>query len=271
MPAFYDSALRPPAAIEELIEVIRYRELVVQLIGRSVKTRYKRSILGVTWTMLNPLLSMVVLTLVFSAIFRFEASNYALFVLAGLLGWNFFSQVTTAAMGDLIWSGGLITNIYVPKSVFIFAAVGTGLVNLLLGLIPFALISIMVGGSPDPQVWLLFPALLSLALITLGVALAASSLAVHFPDLVPMYEVMLIAWMYLTPVIYPLNSMPANVAAILRWNPMVYPLTLWRAAIYGGMQVGSPYMVIALLLGLVAVVLGWLIFSLRSRQLAYHV
>lgn len=267
----YDSAIRPPAAVEELIEVFRYRELVLQLIGRSVKTRYKRSVLGVGWTMLSPLLSMVVLTLVFSKIFRFEASNYALFVLAGLLGWNFFSQVTTASMGDLIWSGGLITSIYVPKAVFAIAAAGTGVVNLTLGLVPYLIISFLVGGPPGPHVILFVPALLSLTMITLGVALAVSSWGAYFPDLVPMYEVLLLAWMYLTPVIYPLSSMPDNVAAVLKWNPMVYPLSLWRAAVYGDSSYGPSLVVTSLLIGVVAVIAGWLVFSRRSRELAYHV
>jgi len=114
----YDTSARPSAFIEEMQSLYRYRELIVQLISRSVKTRYKRSFLGVAWTMINPLLTMSVLTLVFSGLFGFPARSYALYVLSGLLLWNFFAQTTTAAMGDLIWSGGLIGRVYLPKSIF---------------------------------------------------------------------------------------------------------------------------------------------------------
>ncbi|MEJ2563803.1 MAG: hypothetical protein P8Z42_14115, partial [Anaerolineales bacterium] len=140
----YDSAARAKPFYEELQALVRYRDLIGQLIARSVKVRYKRSFLGVAWTMVNPLLTMAVLTLVFANIFRFPGQDYALHVLSGLLIWNFFAQSTTAAMNDLVWSGGLLGRIFVPKAVFAVSALGTGLINLVLALGAYAIIALVL-------------------------------------------------------------------------------------------------------------------------------
>src|SRR5436190_9088144 len=104
----YDSARQSLPSITEFKELWRYRDLLTQLIARNIKTRYKRSVLGILWTMLNPLLMMLVLTFVFSEVFRFKIEHYAAYALAGLLLWNFFAQTTTGAMSELIWGGGFL-------------------------------------------------------------------------------------------------------------------------------------------------------------------
>src|SRR5919204_3951392 len=126
----YDSSRLPAAFLRELYELIRYRDLVVQLVSRDIRTRYKRSVLGIGWTLLNPLLMMAVLTLVFSEIFRANISHYAVYLLSAQLVWNFFAQSTTQAMGHLTWGGVLLTKIYLPRTVFAVSQIGTGLVNL---------------------------------------------------------------------------------------------------------------------------------------------
>src|SRR5512140_3590826 len=122
----YDSAELIPHALQELKEAFSYRYLLFQLVRRDLLTRYKRSLLGVAWTMLNPLGMMLVLTLAFSSILRFNVPGYATFVLSGLIAWTFFSQTTTAAMVNLVWGGGLLKRIYLPRSAFALAAMGTG-------------------------------------------------------------------------------------------------------------------------------------------------
>src|SRR4030095_8980236 len=126
----------------ELKELLRYRDLLTQLIPRNIKTRYKRSLFGLLWTMLNPLLIMVVLTFAFSTVFRFALEHYAAYVLAGMLLWNFFAQTTTGAMSELIWGSGFLHRIYVPRGIFALTALGTGLVNLLLSLVPLLVVMI---------------------------------------------------------------------------------------------------------------------------------
>ena len=264
----YDTSARPSAFMEEIQSLYRYRELIVQLISRSVKTRYKRSFLGVAWTMINPLLTMSVLTLVFSGLFGFPARSYALYVLSGLLLWNFFAQTTTAAMGDLIWSGGLIGRVYLPKSIFAVAAVGTGLVNLGLALIPYAVIALALGGRFSPVVLLLPAPVLIFSLFALGIALMLSSLAVRFADVMPMYEILLTAWMYLTPVIYPMDLLPEGASRILRFNPILYPLASFRSLLLDGVLPEISQIAIAAGLSFLTLILGWAVFTRRSREYA---
>src|SRR5438093_12357629 len=111
----YDSARRPLPFWEELCEAWRYRDMVVQLVARDMKVRYKRSVLGIAWTMLNPLMMMVVLTLVFSHLFRVTLPHYPIYVLSAMVLWNFFAQSTTVAMSQLVWGGALLPRIYMPR------------------------------------------------------------------------------------------------------------------------------------------------------------
>src|SRR5436309_5359047 len=108
----YDSAQRRVPIIAEMRELFRYRDLLIQMIARNIKTRYKRSALGILWTLLNPLFMMLVLTFVFANVFRFQAKNYAAYALAGLALWNFFAQTTSGAMSELVWGGNLMNRIY---------------------------------------------------------------------------------------------------------------------------------------------------------------
>lgn len=135
----YDSARRPPPAVEELQALWRYRDLVVQLVRRDLVARYKRSVLGIAWTMLNPLGMMLVLTLVFSHLFR-TVPAYPAYVLIGLMAWNFFAQSTVMAMRQLVWGGTLLQRIYMPRTTFAVSAVGTGLVNLVFAFIPLLVV-----------------------------------------------------------------------------------------------------------------------------------
>src|SRR5262245_9447396 len=104
----YDSAQRRVPVIAEIRELLRYRNLLFQMIARNIKTRYKRSVLGILWTLLNPLMMMMVLTFVFSEVFRFSTRHYATYALAGLVLWNFFGQTTSGAMSELVWGGSLM-------------------------------------------------------------------------------------------------------------------------------------------------------------------
>src|SRR5690606_4338062 len=135
----YDSATHALPALSELREIRRYRFLLFQLIRRDLVARYKRSILGVAWTMLNPLGTMLIMTFVFSNLFK-SVESYPVYILSGLIVWNFFSQGTNAAMVGLIWGGSLMQRIYLPRTIFGVSAIGTALVNLLIALIPLTLV-----------------------------------------------------------------------------------------------------------------------------------
>jgi ABC-type polysaccharide/polyol phosphate export permease len=267
----YDSQQRASPILEEFVALLRYRDFIGQLILKGVKTRYKRSLFGVAWTMLYPLLTMSVLTLVFSGIFKSSRSDYALYVLSGLIVWNFFSQSTTSAAGDLLWSGGIVGKVNVPKSAFAVSALGIGLVNLFLALIVYTLIALVLGYTIGPSSVLLPIPILLLCLFTLGVGLTVSAAAVYFPDVLPTYEILLMAWLYLTPVIYPVELVPSGVRNVLRFNPLYHLTEAFRAILLEGTLPDSETVLAGGLAAVLSVVAGWWIFTRKARDLAYRI
>jgi ABC-type polysaccharide/polyol phosphate export permease len=266
----YDSAHREPMAVEELKGAIRYRELIKQLVRRDLISRYKRSFLGVAWTMLNPLGTMLILTLVFSRLFH-SVQGYPIYVLSGLIAWTFFSQTTSSALNQNVWGGVLLHRIYLPRTSFTLSTLFTGMVNYLLSLIPLALIMV-VTRFPFHLSFVFLPvSILLLALFTLGLGLLFSTLAIYFPDVVDMFQVALTAWMYLTPVIYPAEIIPLQYQ---RWlfnlNPMYYFIEIIRQPIYDGKIPSNHMLLIGSLIAIVTLVTGWLVFTWKANELTYR-
>ncbi len=269
--SIYDSDRRAPPMVEELVQAIRYRDLIRQLVRRDVLTRYKRSLLGVAWTMLNPLGMMVVLTLVFSRLFG-ATRAYPVYVLSGIIAWTFLAQTTTSAMSQLTWGGVLLHRIYLPRTTFAIASVGTGLVNLVLSLVPFALVMAFTGSPLHPSALLLPVSILLLAVFALGLGLLVSSLAVYFPDVAEMYQIVLLAWMYLTPIIYPEDVVPAA----YRWwmfnlNPMYHLVQVFRQPLYDGHWPSLTRLALAAAIALVTFAIGWTVFTRRADEFAYRI
>jgi|UniRef100_A0A7C4PG34 ABC-2 type transport system permease protein len=267
----YDSSRRGLLALDELREVLRYRNLFYQFVRRDIVTRYKRSVLGVAWTMLNPLGMMLVLTIAFSQIFRFNTPNYPAYVLSGLLVWNFFAQTTTMSMTTLVWGGGLFKRIYMPRSIFALSSMGTGLVNLVLALVPMLLI-MLVTGTPIRWTFLFLPVpILFLVMFALGVGLMLSTVAVYFPDVSEMYQIILTAWMYLTPIIYPATMLPERLRFWLEWfNPMYRIVQLFRLPLYDGRLPTWAEFWPTMILSLAFCVTGWMVFTRKSDEFAYR-
>jgi ABC-type polysaccharide/polyol phosphate export permease len=266
----YDSARRPPPAVEELVQLWRYRELVAQLVARNIRARYKRSVLGVVWTMLNPLLMMVVLSLVFSGLFGLSVPDYSTYLLAGLLFWQFFSQATIASTSEIVWGASILKRIYVPRTVFAVAAVGNGIVNLSLSLLPLALIMIAVG-VPIGAAALITPlSIILAAMFTLGVALFVSSLAVYFADFAEIHQIALTAWLYLTPIIYPLSIIPERRRWLFELNPVYHLVEVFRAPIHQGALPSAATLVAAAGISSLTLVLGWLFFTRSADEIAYR-
>ncbi len=268
----YDSARRGNPALEEIKDVLRYKHLLFQFVRRDILTRYKRSVLGVAWTMLNPLGIMIILTIVFSQVFSHGIPSYPAFVLSGLMVWNFFSQTTNAATLHLVWGGDLMKRIYLPKTIFALSAVGTGLVNLVLSLVPLLLV-MLVTKVPIRWTIIFLPVpIFFLILFTLGVGLFISAIAIYFSDVAEMYRIVITAWMYVSPVIYPPEILPDAYREWIIWlNPMYHLITFFRMPLYNGV---IPPLSTILLNGAISLgtfLIGWFLFTMRSDEFAYRV
>jgi ABC-type polysaccharide/polyol phosphate export permease len=267
---FYDSTRRGPLALEELRGVFKYRGLILQLIRRDLISRYKRSFLGVAWTMLNPLGTMLILTLVFSRLFH-SVQNYPTYVLSGLVAWTFFAQTTTAALNQNIWGGSLLHRIYLPRTAFTISALGIGLINLILSLAPLALIMIVIA-SPFHVTLLFLPVpIIFLGIFALGVSLLFSTLAIYFPDVVEVFQVALTAWMYLTPIIYPEEIITSTHQHwLLDLNPMYYFVEIFRQPVYDGTIPSGHMLIVGGLIALVVLIIGWSVFTWKANELTYR-
>lgn len=266
----YDSSRRRLAIVEDAVELYQYRDLLRSLVQRDLTVRYKRSALGFVWTMLNPLLTMVVMTIVFSYFFRFDVEHYPVYLLSGMLLWTFFSQSTTQAMHNLVWGGGLSNKIYIPKTVFVLSAILVGLVNLCLALLPLAFIMLAIGQPFSPALLFLPISMFLVLLFALGVGLIVAALAVFFADMIDLYQFSLSVIMYLTPIFYPASIIPPRYSVFLQLNPIYYFMDLFRAPIYQGL-LPEPYILVrAVLIALGTLMAGWWFFTSKSDEFAYR-
>jgi len=267
----YDSQQRKPPAVEELLDVIQYRDLIYQLIRRDIVARYKRSVLGIFWTMLQPLGMMLVMAIVFSTLFK-HIDGYVAYLLSGLIAWMFFAQTTSSSIFQIIWGSELIRRIYIPMSTFSISAIGTGLVNLVLSLIPLLMILLAVG-RPIRWAFLFIPIpILLLAAFALGVSLILSTMTVYFPDIKEMYQILIQAWMYLTPIMYPADILPAKYSFwLLHLNPLYYLIEIFRAPIYEGVLPPLDILIPGTLIAVITLLVGWIYFANRADEFAYNI
>lgn len=267
----YDSAKRLHPAIEELLALFQYKDLVLQLVKRNIVTRYKRSFLGIAWTMLNPLGTMIVMSIVFSRVFS-NTESYPVYILSGLVGWNFFSQTTSSCMNSMLWGSSLFQRIYLPRTSFVVSSIGSGIINLLFSLVPLFLIMLFSKVSFSVSLVTLPLAILILAGFALGIGLMLSSYVVLFPDLSEMYPIILTAWMYMTPVIIPEDTLSGVFNGwLLKLNPLYHILRLIRMVIYDGVFPTTEQWLIAACISMLTLLLGWLIFTKRADSYAYRI
>ena len=257
-----------------MLEVFRYRDLILALVSRELKVRYRRSAIGFTWTMLQPLLTMLVLQIVFSSIFRFKLDygNYPVFVLAGLLFWNFFSQSIVASMNSLKGNAMLLKKLPIPREVFPLATVISGVINLCLALVPLLLILLITRHPLTPALFFLPVSILLAAIFTLGAGLLLSPLAVFFSDVVEMVGVVLSILMYLTPIMYPMSILKSSrYLPLVRFNPVRSILEVFRDPIYHGKVPPLTHLTVCVGIALAALVIGAFAFRRTSDRIPFYI
>lgn len=254
-------------------EVLRYRDLVVALVLRDLKVRYRRSAIGFLWTMLQPLLTMLVLTTVFSQLFRMavDLRNYPVFVLAGVLFWNFFSQTIVSSMNSLKGNAPLLQKLPVPKAVFPLATVLSGLVNLIFALGPLLVMLVVTGHPLTPALFFLPVSILIAAVFAFGAGLLLSPLAVFFIDVIELVGVLLMTLLYLTPVMYPMSIVPEKFRWLVRWNPVRSILEVFRDPIYYGKVPPLSHLAVAAAVALLALAIGGWMFRRSADRIPFYV
>ena len=206
--------------IHEKIDAFRrFTPLLRELVVRDIKVRYRHSVLGLVWTVLNPLLMMVVITIVFSTLFKQNIPNFPIYYLSGSLLFSFNSESTTTALNSIISNASLIKKVYIPKYLFPFSNILSGLVNLGFSLIAMFIVMIITG-APFHVTLLLIPIpIFYTFLFSTGVGILLSALTVYFRDIAHFYGVFILAWTYFTPIWYPDGSYTPYTWLIDSWTP----------------------------------------------------
>lgn len=200
----------------------KYGFLMRQLVARDFKTRYKRSVLGVFWSFLNPLLTMTVQYVVFSQLFLSDIKNYPVYLLCGLVVFNFFNEGVGQALGSIVGNAALITKVYIPKYIYPVTRVLSSGVNLLMSLVPLMVVVIFTGGKVGREYLMLPYFLLCLVVFTIGLGMAMGAAMTFFRDMQFLWGIISMLWMYLTPLFYPVSILPDPVRAVVNYNPMLH-------------------------------------------------
>lgn len=208
---------------------MKFQPLLYELVARDVKIKYRKSVLGVLWTLLNPLLMMTILSIVFSNLFKFDVEKYPLYLLSGQILFNFFNESTTGSMTSILGNASLIKKVYIPKYLFVLSRIASSTINLLSAFCALALMMLFTRMELHFSIFLVPIPLLYLVVFSLGVGLILSAITVKFRDAIHLYSVFLTALMYLTPIIYPIEMLPKWVKIIVSLNPLTGILSIFRS------------------------------------------
>ena len=201
-------------------ECKRYRYLIERLVSRDFNTKYRQSILGVLWSFLNPLLTMLVYYIVFSTIFKSDIPNFPVYLLTGIVMFNFFSEASSMCLESITCNASLITKVYVPKYIYPLSRVMSSLVNLVISLIPLLIVTLITGVQLNWSLLLLPIPIICEAVFSLGMGMILATSNVFFRDTKFLWSVLIMMWNFLTPVFYPESIIPSQLTTLYHMNPL---------------------------------------------------
>ncbi len=249
-----------------------YKDLLRELVIRDLKLKYRRSFLGYIWSVLNPLLTMVVLIIVFSSMFEQGIPNYPVYLLSGQILYNYMKQSTDFAMSSILMNASLIKKIYVPKYIFTVAKVSSGLIDLVFSLAALFVVMVFTG-APVTGYLLLVPfVLLQLYVFTLGLGLFLAQMNVFFRDINYIYSVLTMAWMYLTPIFYPFELLDPTLGwLIMHFNPMYLYIHQFRSIVVYGAMIDATFAFRGCVISIVMLLVGMATFIRKQDEFILYI
>lgn len=249
----------------------RYSSLLLHLIERDIKVKYRRSALGIVWSLLSPLLMMLVMTAVFSYIFRFQIPNYPIYLLSGQLIFNNFNEATSGAMCSVIGASSFIRKVYIPKYIFPLEKVLFAFVNLFFSFIALVIVMLFTRQPVTPSIlWFPVPLIL-LMFFELGCGMILASMVVFFRDVMHFYAIFITALTYLTPIIYPISILPARMQIIARFNPLYWYVDFFRQGVLYNSAPTSMHLVACTVCAIFAMVAGLIFFKATQDKFILYV
>lgn len=251
----------------------KYNFLLEQLVSRDFKVKYKRSVLGVLWSLLYPILTMAVMALVFTNVFKFTTPgvSYLAYLMSGLVIFNYFSEATNLAMSSVVANFSLINKVYMPKYIFPLSKCVFAGINFLLSLIPLYIVLLATGTGINIYHLLLPYAFLCLFLFTLGFGLILATVSVFLRDMFYIYGVIISLWTYMTPIMYDISIIDKpSLLLLFKFNPMYWIIYFVRWIVLYHQMPGINVWIYCMLFGLGTLLLGIFIFKKNQDKFIYY-
>lgn len=250
-------------------ELYAYRQMIFSLVKKDLRGRYKGSVLGFLWTFINPLLQLVVYTIVFSFILKTNIERYYLYLFVALIPWIFFSSSITVGSASIVAQKDLIKKIYFPRMVIPISYVTSSFVNMLLCFIVIFAVIIVSGAGINFLALLTLPVIMLVEyILALGMAMLTSAITVYFRDLEHILGIVTMAWMYMTPIMYDKSIVPENLMPIFNLNPMTHVIECYRAVLYEKKIPDLTTLLSAAGLGILILIVGILVFNKLQKRFA---
>jgi ABC-type polysaccharide/polyol phosphate export permease len=262
-------SLWPARLRDDRREIVRFWPVIQNMVVAELRVRYQRSILGFVWTLLNPLLMMLILSLVFSSLNQ-GVKNYSFFLFAGMVPWSFLSICLNECATCVIVQEGLIRKIYLPKLVFPLTRVLIALVTFVLSLAALFLLLWPLGARLNPAMVLLPVVIVLLAMFSLGLGLIVATANTFFRDCGHLVAVVLQAWYFATPILFPIETFPEPIQWRLRLNPAYYFIELFHEVLYAGHWPRIGLVAAAALIATASLGIGYAIFKSHEDKMVFR-
>lgn len=264
------------ALLLEIKSIIKWRELLWQMVGREVKARYKQSILGYFWVILNPLAQMLVMSFAFSIILRIHTNAsdnipYSIFLFVALLPWNLFANSLSSAANSLVSSSSLITKVYFPRTILVISTILAKFIDFLFAISVLVIYMVIYQIPIGFNILWVIPIFLIQQIFTLGLSLFLAAANLLYRDIQYLLSLLLILWMYATPVIYPADIVPDKYKILFQINPMSVFINAYRQVILGAGEPKYSSLLIGLAISLVFLFIGFSYFKSREKIFADNV
>lgn len=255
------------------VNLKKYSFLLHQLVSRDFKVKYKRSVLGIVWSLLYPILTMAVMAIVFSNVFKFSTPgvSYLAYLMTGLVMFNYFSEASNLAMSSVVGNFGLLNKIYIPKYIFPLSKCLFVGINFLLTLIPLYMVLLGTGTGINIYHIFLPYAFICLFMFTLGVGFILSAVSVFLRDMFYIYGIIVMMWTYLTPIMYDIKLISENLQPWLKLNPMYHYINFIREIVLYGQIPELFTWAVCLISSVVVLIIGVIVFKKTQDKFIYYV
>lgn len=255
--------------LTDIKNIFKFKDMIFELTHRELRGKYKGSVLGFLWTYINPLMQILVYAFVFSQIFRSGIERFHLYLIVSMFPFNFFTGGVIQGLGSIRYQGDLVKKVYFPRQILPLVSLTVNFINMLISfLIIYSILLISGWGiNLKLQGWLI-PVMLIEYFFSLGLALMLSAVEVYFRDIEHIISVVMMVWMYVTPMFYSIEVIPQQLLPIFYCNPMLYIISMYQQILYYKVSPDPEYMIRAMIFAAVSLVIGSVVFKALEKRFA---